>query len=147
MGGLPLELITMLGSGLLSGVMTIWSQNQKAKQAAFDRAIEGLAAQSKATDEARRYENKGFQITRRIIALSAVAAIIVWPKVVAVFWPDVAVTVGYTQWNPGFLFITEGTETVTWQSLKGLVLTPLDTHLLSAIIGMYFGASMVKNAR
>ena len=66
---------------------------------------------------------------------------------IAVFWPDVAVTVGYTQWNPGFLFITEGTETVTWQSLKGLVLTPLDTHLLSAIIGMYFGASMVKNAR
>jgi hypothetical protein len=40
MGGIPLELITMLGSGLLSGVMTIWSQNQKAKQAAFDRAIE-----------------------------------------------------------------------------------------------------------
>jgi len=147
MGGLPLELITMLGSGLLSGVMTIWSQNQKAKQAAFDRAIEGLAAQSKATNEARRYENKGFQITRRIIALSAVAAIIVWPKVVAVFWPDVAVTVGYTQWNPGFLFLTEGQEVVKWEALKGLVLTPLDTHLLSAIIGMYFGASIVKNAR
>jgi hypothetical protein len=148
MGGLPLELITMLGSGLLSGVMTIWSQSQKAKQDAFKRAIDGLAAQSEATDLARRYENKGFQITRRIIALAAVASIIVWPKVVAVFWPDVGVTVGYTQWNPGFLFITEGTEKLlNGKHLKGLVLTPLDTHLLSAIIGMYFGASIVKNAK
>ena len=146
MGGLPLELITMLGSGLLSGVMTLWGQSQKAKQDAFQRAIDGLSAQSKATDLARRYENKGFQVTRRIIALSAVFAVIVWPKVVAVFWPEVPVTVGYTEWNPGFLFF-EGSEETTWQSVKGLVLTPLDTHLLSAIVGLYFGASMVKNAR
>ena len=42
--GIPFELITMLGSGLLSGVMTLWSQNQKSKQEAFQRAIDGLAA-------------------------------------------------------------------------------------------------------
>ncbi len=145
--GIPLELMTMLGSGLLSGVMTLFSQGQKAKQDAFNRAIEGLSAQSKATDVARRYENKGFQVTRRIIALSAVGAIIVWPKVIAVFWPEIPVTIGYTEWNPGFLFITEGKELVKWQALKGLVITPLDTHLLSAIVGLYFGSSMVKNAR
>ena len=143
----PFELVTMLGSGLMSGLMTLWSQSQKAKQAALDRAITGLAAQSEATDLARKYENKGFQVTRRIIALSAVFAVIVWPKIVPVLFPDVPVVVGYTQWNPGFLFFTEGAESVTWQHMKGLVLTPLDTHLLSAIIGLYFGASMVKNAR
>ena len=125
--GIPFELITMLGSGLLSGVMALFSQSQRAKQDAFNRAIEGLAAQSKATNLARRYENKGFQITRRIIALSAVGAIIVWPKVIAVFWPEIPVTVGYTEWNPGFLFFTEGTELVKWQAMKGLVITPLDT--------------------
>ena len=145
--GIPLELITLLGSGLLSGLMTLWGQSQKTKQDAFNRAIEGLSAQSRATDMARRYENKGFQITRRIIALSAVGAIIVWPKVIAVFWPEIPVTIGYTEWNPGFLFFTEGKELVKWQALKGLVITPLDTHLLSAIVGLYFGASMVKNAR
>ena len=94
MGGLPLELITMLGSGLMGGVMSMWSQSMKAKQDAFQRAIDGLSAQSEATDLARRYENKGFQMTRRIIALTAVVAIIVWPKVVSVFWPDIQVTVG-----------------------------------------------------
>jgi hypothetical protein len=147
LGGIPLELVTMLGSSLLGGVMTIWSQNMKSKQEAFQRAIDGLAAQSKATDEARRYENRGFQITRRIIALSAIGAVIVWPKVVPVFWPELPVVVGWTEWNPGFLFITEGEEQTVWQSLKGLVITPLDTHLVSAIIGLYFGASMVKNAK
>ena len=144
---IPFELITMLGSGLMSGLMTLWSQSQKAKQAAFDRAITGLAAQSEATDLARRSENTGFQVTRRIIALSAVFAVIVWPKIVPVLFPDMTVIVGYTQWNPGFLFFTEGSEAVTWQHMRGLVLTPLDTHLLSAIVGLYFGASMVKNAR
>ena len=144
--GIPLELVTMLGSGLMGGVMTLWSQGMKAKQDSFQRAIDGLSAQSTATDLARRYENKGFQVTRRIIALSAVGAIIVWPKVVAVFWPDIGVTVGYTAWKPGFLFF-EGTEVVKWEAVKGLVLTPLDTHLVSAIVGLYFGASIVKNAR
>jgi|TARA_R110000803_G_scaffold159001_1_gene223212 hypothetical protein len=145
--GIPLELMTMLGSGLLSGVLTLFSRSQKAKQDAFTRAIEGLSAQSKATDLARRYENKGFQVTRRIIALSAVGAIIIWPKIIAVFWPEIPVTVGYTEWNPGFLFLTEGKELIKWQALQGLVITPLDTHLLSAIVGLYFGASVVKNAR
>ena len=94
--GIPFELITMLGSGLLSGVLTLFSQSQKSKQDAFKRAIEGLSAQSEATDLARRYENKGFQVTRRVSALSAVGAIIVWPKVIAVFWPEIPVTIGYT---------------------------------------------------
>jgi len=147
LGGIPLELVTMLGSSLLGGFMTLWSQNLKAKQEAFQRAIDGLAAQSKATDEARRYENRGFQLTRRIIALSAIGAIIVWPKVVPVFWPDMPVVVGWTEWTPGFLFITEGGEDTVWKTMKGLVLTPLDTHLVSAIVGLYFGASMVKNAK
>ena len=147
LGGIPLELITMLGSSLLGGFMTMWSQNMKAKQEAFQRAIDGLAAQSKATDEARRYKNKGFQLTRRIIALSAIGAVIVWPKVVPVFWPDMPVIVGWTEWKPGFLFLIEGEEQTVWQTMKGLVITPLDTHLVSAITGLYFGASMVKNAK
>ena len=147
LGGIPLELVTMLGSSLLGGFMTLWSQSMKSKQEAFQRAIDGLAAQSKATGEARRHENKGFQLTRRIIALSAIGAIIVWPKVVPVFWPDMPVIVGWTEWKPGFLFLIEGEEQTVWQTMKGLVITPLDTHLVSAITGLYFGASMVKNAK
>ena len=144
--GIPFELITMLGSGLLSGLLTIWGQSMKSKQEAFQRSIDGLAAQSKAQDLEGGYENRGFQFTRRFIAISAVCAIVILPKITAVFFPEVDVIVGYTQWNPGFLFF-DGSDDTVWQSMKGLVITPLDTHLLSAIVGLYFGASMVKNAK
>ena len=33
MGGIPMELITMLGSSILGGVMSIWGQSIKAKEA------------------------------------------------------------------------------------------------------------------
>jgi hypothetical protein len=66
------------------------------------------------------------------------------PKLVAVFYPDVDVTVGYTNWRPGFMFFREGREVFEWITFQGLVITQLDTNLVSAIIGMYFGGSLVK---
>ena len=70
----------MLGSGLMSGLMTLWSQRaRRQSKLPFDRAITGLAAQSEATDLARNTKTQRFQVTRRIIALSAVFAVIVWP--------------------------------------------------------------------
>ena len=87
---------------------------------------------------ARDNKDKGFQWTRRIIALTAVFAIVVLPKLVAVFSPDVDVTVGYTVFHPGFLFFTSDREAFEWITFKGLVITQLDTNLVSAIIGMYF---------
>ena len=100
--------------------------------------------QLKAVDAARNVENAGFQWTRRIIALSSIFAIVILPKLVAVYYPDVDVTVGYTVFNPGFLFFTDGREVFEWITFKGLVITQLDTNLVSAIIGMYFGGSLVK---
>ena len=65
-------------------------------------------------------KDKGFAWTRRIIALSSVFAIVVFPKLVAVYYPDVLVTVGYTQWKQGFLFFTEGRELFDWISFEVL---------------------------
>ena len=125
---IPLELITMLGAGLMSGVMTMWSQSLKAKQEAHMQFMDKIETKNAAVDVARKYSSKGFQWTRRIVTLSAVFAIIVWPKIVPVFW-----------------FFTDGVDVTVWKTAKGLVLTPLDTHIMSAIIGLYFGSSVVKN--
>ena len=122
LGGLPVEMITMLGSSVLGGVMSIWGQS---------------------INDARTYENKGFQWTRRIIALSAVASIIVWPKIAPVFF-DTTVILTWTEFTRGFLFLIESKELVMDKSFNGLIITPLDTHLMSAIIGLYFGGSLVK---
>ena len=77
-------------------------------------------------------------------AVFLVFAIVLFPKLVAVYYPDVAVTIGYTNWNPGFMFFREGREVFEWITFEGLVITQLDTNLVSAIIGMYFGGSLAK---
>tara|TARA_Y100000356_G_C11174634_1_gene243311 strand:+ start:93 stop:524 length:432 start_codon:yes stop_codon:yes gene_type:complete len=141
--GIPFEIITMLGSTLLGGLMSLWSQSIKAKQAQQAMLMERAKFQQKAVQSAREYENVGFQWTRRIIALTAIFSIVVLPKVVAIFYPDISVTVGYTEFRPGFMFFSEK-EVLKWRALQGLVITPLDTNLVGAIVGMYFGGSLVK---
>ena len=140
----PFEIITMLGSTLISSLLSLWSQRLKAKQDEHKMLITRGEFQLKSVEAARNVDNVGFQWTRRIIALSSIFAIIIFPKLVAVYYPEVDVTVGYTVFNPGFLFFTEGREVFEWITFKGLVITQLDTNLVSAIIGMYFGGSLVK---
>lgn len=83
------------------------------------------------------------QWTRRIIALTAVFFIIGWPKLVPVFF-DTSVYLTWTEFTRGFLFLIEQKEIVLDKEFFGVVITPLDTHLMSAIIGLYFGGSLVK---
>jgi hypothetical protein len=76
--------------------------------------------------------------------LTSVFAIVLLPKLVAVYYPAVDVTVGFTNWRPGFLFFLPEREVFEWVTFQGLVITQLDTNLVSAIIGMYFGGSLAK---
>jgi|TARA_R100001530_G_C4232847_1_gene133118 hypothetical protein len=143
MFGLPVEMITMLGSSVLGGVMTIWGQSIKAKQEAQKMLLARGKFQMEEIDKARRYENKGFQFTRRIIALTAVFFIIVWPKLVPVFF-DTSVFLTWTEFSRGFLFLIEQKEMLVDRQYAGVVITPMDTHLMASIIGLYFGGSLVK---
>ena len=143
LGGLPVEMITMLGSSVLGGFMSIWGQSIKAKQDEQKMLLARADNQMKHISEARTYENKGFQWTRRIIALTAVFSIILWPKIVPVFF-DTSVWLTWTEFSRGFLFLIEKKEIVMDKEFFGVVITPLDTHLMSAIIGLYFGGSLVK---
>ena len=143
LGGLPVEMITMLGSSLLGGFMSISGQSSKANQAEQKMLLARGKFQMEEIDKARRYENKGFQWTRRIIALTAVFFIIAYPKIVPVFF-DTSVFLTWTEFSRGFLFLVEKKEIVMDKEFFGVVITPLDTHLMSAIIGLYFGGSLVK---
>ena len=138
-------MITMLGSTVLGGVMSIWSQSIKAKQSEQKMLLARANKQAEIFKEAREYDNPGFQWTRRIIALTAVLAIFVFRKLLPLIDPEANIIVGYLEFKPGFLFF-EGKELLKWEvmSARGLVLTPLDTNLVSAIIGLYFGGSLVK---
>ena len=146
--GLPLELITMLGSTVLGGVMSVWGQSNKAKEAQQKMLMERASFNAKQVAMARDAgkNDKHFAWTRRLIALSSVFAIIVLPKLVAVFYPEVSVIVGYTEIQAGFLdfIFGPGEEMVKWKYAQGFVITPLDTHIVSAIVGLYFGAGFTK---
>jgi len=144
--GFPFEIITMLASTVLGGLMSVWAESRKAKAEQQKLLITRGEFEMKAREQSLNagLADKGFAWTRRIIALTSVFAIVLLPKLVAVYYPDVSVTVGYTNWNPGFWFLKEGREIFEWITFKGLVITQLDTNLVSAIIGMYFGGSLVK---
>ena len=55
---MPFEMITMLGSTVLGGVMSIWSQSIKAKQAEQKLLIQRAEVQTAAFKEAREYERR-----------------------------------------------------------------------------------------
>ena len=94
--GFPLELITMLGSTMLGGVMSLWGQALKARMENNKMLLQRGQFNAGAAKDAREYGRKDthFAWTRRLIALGAVFSIIVLPKVAAIFYPDVGVVVG-----------------------------------------------------
>jgi len=137
----------MLFSTILGGVMSIWGQNTKAKQAQQEMLMQRANFQAKQVNRARDAgkNDKHFAWTRRLIALSAVFSIIVLPKIVAVWYPEVTVYVGYTEVQGGFMnWLFGPDEAIQWKMAKGFVITPLDTHIVSAIVGLYFGAGFTK---
>jgi hypothetical protein len=139
----------MLGSTVLGGVMSMWGQSMKAKQQQNEMLLQRANFSATQVNEARNAgsKDKHFAWTRRLIALSSVFAIIVLPKLVAVWYPEVAVFVGYTEMQGNFfsnIFGGEGREVIKWQMAQGFVITPLDTHIVSAIVGLYFGAGFTK---
>lgn len=148
MMGLPLELITMLGSTVLGGVMSVWGQSQKNKAEQQKMLMERANFNAKQVAMARDAgkNDKHFAWTRRLIALGSVFSIIVLPKLVAVWYPDVPVLVGYSEIQAGFFsnFFGTAVEVVKWKTANGFVITPLDTHIVSAIVGLYFGAGFAK---
>ena len=143
--GLPLELITMLFSTILGGVMSIWGQSMKNRQEQNKMMLQTAQFRADQVNEARNAgkNDSHFAWTRRLIALSAVFSIIVLPKLVAVWYPDVGVFVGYTEATGGILnWLFGPAEAIQWKYAEGCVITPLDTHIVSAIVGLYCGAGL-----
>ena len=137
----------MLFSTVLGGVMSIWGQSMKNRQLQQEMLMQRAEFNRSAVADARDAgkTDKHFAWTRRLIALSAVFSIIVLPKLVAVWYPEVSVYVGYTEATGGFFSWLFGPdEAIKWKMAQGFVITPLDTPIVYAIVGLYFGAGFTK---
>jgi hypothetical protein len=150
MSSLPLELLTLIGSGIFGAVTTFIGMAMKNRAEVAKLQLQALTAKAAISKDVREYgsKDKGFAYTRRAIALMSVFSILVLPKFAAWLDPSLTVLVGYTEVEGSlisWLFCFD-TSTVKWRPVVGLVITPLDTHVVSSIIGLYFGASMAKNS-
>ena len=139
---ISLELITMLGSSVLGGVMTLWSKSMENKRQQTELMLQRSKQQETQTENARRMV--GFHWTRRILALGAFFFLCAWPKIVCVVWPEIPVWVSWTDVDPGFLFFKDAHEVISWKPMTGVVITPLDNSLMSAIIGFFLGNQVSK---
>ena len=143
--GIPMELISMGASTVLGGVLGIMAQNSKDKADQQNMLMARADFQSKQFDKARNVQDPFTKNTRRWIALMCVMAIIVLPKLAPFIDPSLNIYVGYTEVvSSGFWIFSSSADMTLWKPLDGLVITPLDTHVVSSIIGLYFGGSLVR---
>lgn len=113
--------------------------------------LRALNARAQITKDAREYENRGFQYTRRFIAIITTICVMALPFL-AVLWYqwmypiDIvagsmypSVYFGYETIDKGLWPFTSDAKTIHWQEFKGIVITPWHTEMFAWIMGMYFG--------
>ena len=141
----PIQLITMGAGFVASAVTTLMSNALKNRAEIMKLAITRGEAQAKIYEGVRSVKNKGFSWTRRTIALGVIGSVIFATMIAPFIWPETQITVGLTEYKPGFWFLTEGRDAITWYTLpKGVVITPVFSHMIYAITGLFFGNQVSK---
>jgi uncharacterized ion transporter superfamily protein YfcC len=141
----PIELISMLVSTILGGILSIMAQKSKDRADEQKMLMQRAEFQSQQFDKAREVSDPFTKNTRRVIAILCVLAIIVLPKLAPFIDPLMPIYVGYTETiQQGWWIFATDMDMTQWKPMTGLVITPLDTHVVSSIIGLYFGGSLVR---
>jgi len=138
------ELVIALISSVLGAFFRLWSNHQENQRMYYNTL---LKAQTQSEKSHKRAMSAGFEWCKSAVLLLTVFFIVVFPKIVAVFWPQCPVLLTYYEFSSGFLFFTDGHEVLKYLKADGLLITPLDTNILYAIIGYYFGASVTRIKR
>jgi len=135
----------MLVSTVLGGVLSIMAQKGKDKADEQKMLMQRANFDAKQKDKARDVQDPFTKSTRRWIALICVVAIIVLPKLAPFIDSSMPIYVGYTEAvMQGWWIFASSTDVTQWKPMTGLVITPLDTHVVSSIVGLYFGGSLVR---
>lgn len=149
----------MLTSSLVIGIVTtlvtwgaklITMKMQHSKELR-EAELKALNSRAQVTKEAREYDNRGFQITRRIIALTVTFFVIAVPFLAPMWYHytypidvinaglEPSVWFGYNVIDKGFWPFTSDATITEWKEFKGIVITPWHTDTFSWIMGLYFG--------
>ena len=137
------ELLPLIGGGLFGAIVKLISIGMQNKAEERKEMFQAFKAQQGSIDSANKQAetNSGFAFTRRIIALS-ITAIIVLVAVAPIMQP---VNVLQEITTGGiYLFGLIDTTNVKqeWVQLRGSVVLPVVIPSFQAIVGAYFGASI-----
>lgn len=135
----------MLGSSLLTGVLSIWSQKSKDNADQQRYLMQRAEIERASVDDARKHGGHFQSVTRRWMALSSVIFIICLPKIAVFLDPSVQVHLMYLeQVKEGWWIFGSTQEVTAFKGLSGIVITTADTHFLAAISGFYFGSAATR---
>tara|TARA_B100000029_G_C17422563_1_gene904853 strand:- start:463 stop:894 length:432 start_codon:yes stop_codon:yes gene_type:complete len=141
---IPMELISMLGSTVLGGVMSIMAQKSQAEAEREKMLIARANFAAKQTDKARDVKDPHTKHTRRWIALMCVFSIIVVPIIAPIFTDVTVIYQVVTEQSSGWWIFGSSFETTVWKEGTGIFITSLQSHTIFSIIGLYFGGSLTR---
>jgi hypothetical protein len=142
---IPLPIITYLLSTSITAFFKYMTQRSEAREQQHNRLIE-IATHNEASQRARNENtNKSFQWTKRFLAITAWS--VYWGAKVVVLLGLAAAPIVYgepTTVHHGF-WIFGWTETaMKFVATPGVPFTSFDYHMLGAIVGSYFGSSIMN---
>tara|TARA_R110002020_G_scaffold54680_2_gene152243 strand:- start:7042 stop:7473 length:432 start_codon:yes stop_codon:yes gene_type:complete len=141
---IPMELISMLGSTVLGGVMSIMAQKGQAQAEREKMLMARAEFAGKQTDAARAIKDPHTKHTRRWIALMCVFSIIVVPIVAPIFTDVNVIYQVVTEVDSGWWIFGSTYETSVWKEGNSIFITSLQSHTIFSIIGLYFGGSLTR---
>ena len=141
---IPMELISMLGSTVLGGVMSIMAQKGQAEQERQKMLMQRANFAAKQTDKARNVTDNHTKHTRRAIAIMCVFSIIVVPIVAPIFTDVNVIYQIVTEADSGWWIFGSSYETSVWKEGNSIFITSLQSHTIFSIIGLYFGGSLTR---
>jgi hypothetical protein len=140
MFGIPMEVITMLGSTVGGAVMRIWSQSSADKAEQWKMALEAGRENELSRSAAREWSTPHANWTRKFLVVSFMAMamfLILAPLLGQTTQVPIISTEGFK-----LLFLDFTKEVTEYIQLEGVVTPEWLSHAIMAVVGLYFGSSI-----
>jgi|TARA_R110000787_G_scaffold248002_1_gene353524 hypothetical protein len=142
MFGLPLEVITMLGSTIGGAVMRVWSQSKADKAEQWKMALEAGRETELSRSAARDWSTPHANWTRKFLVVCFMAMamfLLIAPLLGQSTQVPIISTEGFK-----LLFLDFTHEVTEYIQLEGLVTPEWLSHSIMAVVGLYFGSSITS---
>ena len=138
------EMINLLGSASLGAVMQIVGAKANAQAEMMKQLTTNHKLEEISRDKVRNNTNSFFMMTRRIIVLSCIFAIIIVPTLAPLF-TDTAIYIQteVTTGSDWLIFDTRNT-TMAWKEVQGIAILDWHKNIILSIVSMYVGSSIAK---